>query len=180
MRYLFIILCFYCFRLYANNQDSSDIVKRNYVCQQDKDSINKNSIYIEVLGCGIFGSLNYERILFNKLGNAISSRIGYGFLPINGYSHIIPLLVNYQTSINKAIVCEIGLGARYIYSKQGWGNPTYNNSLDIIGNTGFRFLILKHILLKIDFTPQFTTSEFIIGYHGNPGIYFGFSLGTSF
>jgi len=181
IRYLLIILSFYGFRLFANNQDSLGIIKSTNKSQQFyNDSINKNSIYIEALGCGIFGSVNYERILFNKLRNYISCRIGYVFIPMNGYSHIVPFLVNYQTPINKAISFEIGLGTRYIYSKHGWDNSTYDNSIDIIGNAGFRFLILKHLLFKIDLTPQFSTSEYIIGYHGNPRMYCGFSLGASF
>ena len=68
----------------------------------------------------------------------------------------------------------------YINYKTGSEHASYGNSFDLIGNTGFRFLIKKHLLLKIDLTPQFTSKVLIIGLHGNPIIYFGFSVGYSF
>jgi hypothetical protein len=181
VKYYFIIICLFSLRLFAYNQTSVDLIKSNNQCQHlDKDSISKNSIYLEALGCGIFGSINYERILYSKKTNSLNCRIGYVMIPMSGKHHIIPFLVNHLTSFHKSFSFEIGLGTRYIYSQNGWENSTYKNSFDIIGNAGFRFLIRKHFLLKLDWTPQFSNNVFIIGIHGNPMAYLGFSLGYSF
>ena len=187
MKYLFIILSFCSYQLLANNHALFGVFKsHNQEKLIVKDSLNKNaicknSIYAELLGCGVLYSVNYERILFSKQGKSLSCRIGYAFLEITeGYTHIVPFVVNYQTSLNKSISFEIGLGTRYIYSKDVWAYPIYKNSFDFIGNVGFRFIKFNHLLLKCDWTPQFTSSQFTIGLHGIPMIYFGFSIGYSF
>ncbi len=176
--------------LYSNNFQKSKGYIINSIDENNTkvifigDSVNKdslyikfpnNSIYLEFLGEGIFGSINYERILYQKSKFSINGRVGC--LP----EWIVPVLINGQIQITNKISFEIGIGTRYIYSKK-WvmDKPYYTNSLDLIGNTGFRFFLKNKILIKIDYTPQFSSSTYIIGFHGKPVIWFGFSIGYSF
>lgn len=161
-------------------ENNPNIILKNNSINKDTTSFNlpKNSIYLELLGFGIYYSINYERVLFENKNNIITGRIG--FFEISSSSSgtiiIIPALINYQTNINRTISFEIGFGYRFINSS-------------IVANAGFRFLIKNKFLFKVNFTPQFYGFEgksntlyigkYIYGFGINPyaGISFGYSFG---
>lgn len=163
--YKFII----CFFLIINNLSvySNIIIKKNllndfnyketplYIFNNDsinKDSTNfkipKNSVYFELLGCGFLGSINFERVLIGGEKNIINGRIGFFSLVLPGPVSIIPTLLNYQTKINKYISFEIGAGTQFIFD-----GSIKDNEINFIGNFGFRLLVKKNFLFKINFTP---------------------------
>ncbi len=127
--------------LYISNNDSINKDSTNF-------KIPKNSVYFELLGCGFLGSINYERVFIEKKNNVINGRIGFFSLVLSGPVVIIPTLLNYQTKINRYISFEIGVGLQFVY-----GGSLKDHEINFIGNFGFRLLIKKNFLFKINFTP---------------------------
>ena len=79
MKILFPLLFLFCF-IQVSAQVSSDSL---VVKKEPESEIARNTIYGEVLGSGMYGSLNYDRIFF--ISNAkFSFRIG-GFLIPDDY-----------------------------------------------------------------------------------------------
>ncbi len=168
--------------LFSNKSDLNYSKTENiYFIPNQKDTIiyyklPKNSIYLELLGFGFFYSVNYERTLFENKNNFITGRIGFSSFPMN-YPYtvvIIPVVINYQTIVNRTISFEIGCGYRFI-------------DRSIMANAGFRFLIKNKFLIKVNFTPQlygFKGGKWDIVYMGKGfgiipfgGISFGYSFG---
>lgn len=81
-------------------------------------SIAKNTIFIEGLGNGIIGSLNYDRLLLIKK-QKFSYRVGFVYVPIklnesNFSPFSIPIEFNYLKGRKNHL--EIGLGFSYAYA----------------------------------------------------------------
>lgn len=132
-----------------------------------KRVLPKNSFYIELLGSTIIGSLNYEKILFANRFNAINFRISFGVFPSTPITYLVPIQVNYLAKLANFVCYEIGFGYRFGFR-------------DIIVNTGFRFLIKNHFLIRINFTPElYSLKKWEIGFKYEPwgGISFGYSFG---
>ncbi len=113
-------------------------------------SLPKNSIYLELLGCGVLGSFNYERIMYNKEDFSLSGRLGFfpacliGF-PFSGKTWIFPVLINAQFHLSNVTTFEIGAGTSLI--------EDVHPSIFGVGNVGFRFSIKNKFLIKIAITP---------------------------
>ncbi|MBP6334171.1 MAG: hypothetical protein KA444_01770 [Bacteroidia bacterium] len=101
MRFLFCIAILFCFCVLASNAQ--------------KDSIAaKNLVFLEFLGSGGYGSINYERLLSNKENLSVGLRAGLSTYHINDYTHsfnpdlIFPLSVQCYYGRNHHL--ELGLG----------------------------------------------------------------------
>lgn len=137
----------------------------------------KNSIFIEILGCGGLYSINFERLVFWKRRNALSMRVGGGMYPwLQATRWAFPVLVNYRFALSKSVSLEAGLGGSYIHESQFLqSSANEHDMLYLNGTIGFSFLIGKHFLIKTAFTPSISTSYF------NPmPLSGGLSLGYSF
>lgn len=170
--------------------NTTQFQKKNKI---NKDSAGcffpKNSIYFEFLGCGIIYSLNYERVLFQKNKNAMSLRIGASYWPqlfFESTWRTVPMLINYQRGINKVVSFEIGFGGSYIHYNYAPYNGIGGKKIDFFYFTysaGFRFLINKHFLIKLDFTPSGPTinthADKVVGlpYAFSGGLSLGYSFG---
>lgn len=159
-------------------------------------SIAKNTIYIEGLGNGIIGSVNYDRLFFFKK-QKFSWRIGLFYLPLNIQPiYSVPIELNLIKGKKHNI--EFGLGFTYGYAfnsstiiipqgsnfitKEEYSEAIYSN-LKIIG---YRFhkpsgglfikasglLLFKIIELNKNYLQQ--KKEFIFG------PYIGVSIGYTF
>ena len=163
---------------------------------QPDSSIAKNTIFIEGLGNGIIGSVNYDRLFFIKK-QKFSWRIGLLYLPLNIQPiYSVPIELNLIKGKKHNI--EFGLGFTYGYAfnsstilipqgsnfttKEEYSESIYSN-LKVIG---YRFhnpsgglfikasglLLLKIIELNKNYVQQ--KQEFIFG------PYIGVSLGYTF
>jgi hypothetical protein len=139
----------------------------------------KNSIYTELLGSGILGSVNYERFFLLNNHNGINARIGLGKTNVNPQYdkyYTIPIGINYQYLFNKMISFETGIGYTYFPQRKNYDDNQIN------GNVGFRFLLKNHLLFKINYTPQFSSKlEFVnMSKDFKYGTWIGISMGFSF
>jgi len=68
----------------------------NFTCiaQDSARAINKNAVFFELGGNGVFYSINYERIIFSKGKAHLSARVGYEFLPRSVFKAITSLSSN--------------------------------------------------------------------------------------
>lgn len=90
------------------------------IIQAQNDSLKKTSniIYLEVLGAGGYGSLNYERIIFSHKKKSISFRSGIGAYQLSDISNKfnpdfqIPMIISGYIGENH----KIGLGAGKVLS----------------------------------------------------------------
>jgi len=187
---LFLVVLFAFVELSGQNNNSNDSVanikrfnKKARNRQQDSLGlyVPNNSIYPELFGFGIFYSLNYERVIYHKHKDALNIRIGATYNPIFPYSHVYgyPLLINYQRYLVKSVSSELGLGMVYMH----WYSfePHNHNQSDyflLAFNAGFRFLVAKHFLIKLDFTPAiFLEDRPYYGLFSYAGLGLGYSWG---
>jgi hypothetical protein len=137
-----------------------------------------NSIYLEGGGSAVAYSLNYERLLSNKLG----LRIGFGYLPVSnstGTKHAsitsAPLTLNWfpfsdTTSSSKL---EIGAGLSYVdLTKAAYGFAVVN-TIGYTAIVGYRYQPWDGgFLFRIAFTPVIIAADF----HAWGGISFGYGF----
>ena len=139
----------------------------------DRDSLKK-SIYMEFLGCGYYlTSVNFESVMFSHSSFSLTGRVGLSAGPTFSKPFLvisIPVLINGQFKINKAISYEIGAGYLFVADY-------------VFVNTGFRILAKNGFLLKINFTPQYRFNNSQLFFYGHRLDYtpwFGISIGKSF
>lgn len=137
----------------------------------------KNSLFIEILGCGGMYSLNYERLVFHRKRHAIYVRAGGGTYPwYQGTRWTFPILTNYRFALCKSVSFEAGIGGSYIHENKYWQSSTIKHDMFYLNGTfGFSFLIGRHFLIKTAFTPSISTS-----YYNPMPLSGGLSLGYSF
>lgn len=133
-----------------------------------QDSVlEKKFIFIEAGGNGILLSINYERLIFNKIG----LRTGIGTLALYGLT--IPAMINYYFGSNRQL--ELGIGIVYTdyFPKE---SEFIHNGEFLIGTTvGYKFQKENsNIILRFSFTPFYSTSEDKVLPFG------GISLGCAF
>lgn len=105
------------------------IANLNLFAQADS-SIAKNSIYVELYGNGMIGSVNYDRLFFIKK-NKFSFRVGVLYLPVSGESlYNIPIEVNYLKGEKKHL--EFGFGLSY-------ANGFYSSNSDVSVGSDFTY-----------------------------------------
>ena len=97
------------------------------------------SIFVEVLGRGIFNSINYEHN-FSKTVDGWRAQIGMGYLPTSLIS--IPISGTYVFGKRNHHI-ELGAGATY-YGGYIWGDDDkFNPATNVLGLVYYRYEKLK-------------------------------------
>jgi hypothetical protein len=82
------------------------------VCSYAQQNFNRNDIYLEAGGNGLFASVNYERQLTKQPG--IGFRVGIGFYTEKAFYLTIPVGINYLFKLkNNQSFIDAGLGATF-------------------------------------------------------------------
>ena len=128
-------------------------------------TIKKNQVYLELGGCGLTYTLNYERLLSKKFALRGGIGITPGLLFVDGTIFTIPLTGSYLIGEGYSKL-ELGLGATYMTTTDVdiFGLPAGSSSLiafdGIIGyrggspNGGFIFRIAFNPMYSSDFNPK--------------------------
>lgn len=135
---------------------------------ETKDSVlEKNYWFVEAGGNGILLSINYERLIFDKIG----LRTGFGTLALYGLT--VPAMINYYFGSNRQLELGIGIVYTNYFPKEG---GFIHNGEFLIGTTvGYKFQKENsNIILRFSFTPFYSTSEDKVQLFG------GISLGFAF
>ena len=154
---------------------------------------NANKIYVELLGPGLFGSLNYEREIISDY--QVSARLGYGSMTIEsepsptgnddfGIS-INPLILGIHKSGGQKIKYELGFGiSRWMFSSNNSNSVETDLFGLLIDNIDLTFYYASIGLkyedpngnwsFKIGFSPTITTEEFDNRILGLPHIGLGY------
>jgi hypothetical protein len=122
----------------------------------------KNEVFIELLGNGLLGSINYERQLGEKPGLGI--RVGAGLYGTDTHM-TIPVGVNYLIRVVKNhSFLDLGFGATYTKSdgffyavtKLPAGYVRRKEFIYLIPSAGLRAYTTKNYIWKITATPFIT------------------------
>src|SRR3954467_14280006 len=77
-----------------------------------QSTFKKNDIYVEALGNGLFGSVNYERQLTKEPG--LGARIGVGFYTEKAFYLTLPMGINYLFPLkNQNSFIDAGFGVTW-------------------------------------------------------------------
>lgn len=100
---------------------STHIYSQNLKTQESIEiEYNRNSIYLELFGNGLFYSVNYERSfeqnLSVRIGGSYFPNVGSGFISF-GPHVTLPILLNYHLKINKNTLLETGFGSTLVFLK---------------------------------------------------------------
>lgn len=130
---------------------------------QEPNSGNlKNTVFVEALGNGLFGSINYERQLTKEPG--LSLRVGVGFYTEDDFYLTIPTSLQYLISLKNNNFIETGVG--YTWADAGADdifNDDVSNNGDNLNNlflsVGYRKHFGKDWMWKANFTPLITNNK---------------------
>ena len=112
----------------------------------------KNAVYAELLGNGIFGSINYERQITNE--PKLSARVGIGFwynLGILGSSnsgYTIPISLNYMLDLNKNNYLDFAIGSTFLQS-----NDSSKHIVYLFTSIGFRRYFGDNLFFGFHISP---------------------------
>ena len=117
---------------------------------------NRNDIYLEAGGNGLFGSVNYERQLTKQHGPGV--RVGIGFYSENAFYLTIPVGVNYLLSINNdKSFLEVGLGVTWARVDAQLFGSSKNSQADhftnFIPSVGYRRHTSQNLMWRISVSP---------------------------
>ncbi len=124
----------------------------------------KNEVFIELLGNGLLGSINYERQLGKKPGFGI--RAGAGLYGTDTHM-TIPVGVNYLVRLrNDYSFLDLGFGATftktdgffYAITKLSDGYIRKKDYVYLIPSVGARAYTTKNFVARINLTPFITES----------------------
>mgnify|MGYP006185279331 CR=1 FL=1 len=122
----------------------------------------KNTVFVEALGNGLFGSINYERQLTKEPG--LSLRAGIGFYTENEFYLTIPTSIQYLISLRNNNFIETGVG--YTWADAGADdifNDDESNNSDNLNNLFLSIGYRKHFgndwMWKANFTPLITNNK---------------------
>ena len=146
--------------------------------QTFSQDFKKNEVFIELLGNGVSGSINYERQLGNKPGFGI--RCGAGLYGISTQM-TVPVGVNYLIRVgNDHSFLDLGFGATYTKSdgffyaatKLPDGYVRKKEYVYLIPSIGARAYTTKSYVARLNLTPFITESGLMP--------FFGIGFGKSF
>lgn len=149
----------------TNPQTNEPILKNLY---------NK-SLYVELLGNGLFVSINFEFTMYNINQFYLTGRLGLSAftVPMESGAVIIPFfLINSQYQFSNRCFIEIGAGPRY-FGLTSNGDSGY----DFTSQVNLRYLAPKGFLFRIGITHSFLTKN---SYYSLEGLIPGISIGKSF
>lgn len=113
---------------------------------QPDSSLAKNTIYIEGLGNGGLGSVNYDRLLLVKNNFKLASRVGFFFLPkkdpnfIDKQSNFWSMLFELNSFWGRKANFETGIGISFIKGARSGIYTAYNGE-DIYYSSSTVFII---------------------------------------
>ncbi|MBT3588190.1 MAG: hypothetical protein HN507_06020, partial [Flavobacteriaceae bacterium] len=96
----------------------------------------KNTVFVEALGNGLFGSINYERQLTKEPG--LSLRAGIGFYTEYDFYLTLPFSIQYLIDLNRNNFIETGIG--YTWADAGADDIFNNESVKNSDNLNNLFL----------------------------------------
>src|SRR5438270_399828 len=127
-------------------------------------SFKKNDIYLEALGNGLFGSLNYERQLTKMPG--LGARIGVGFYSEEAFYLTFPVGINYlfQLKSDKSFL-DAGIGATWTYIDgklfSEAKNSNNENFVNFIPSIGYRRHTANNVMWRISLSPVINRYTFV-------------------
>lgn len=128
----------------------------------NKNKNLKNTVFVEALGNGLFGSINYERQLTKEPG--LSLRAGIGFYTEYDFYLTLPFSIQYLIDLNRNNFIETGIG--YTWADAGADDIFNNESVKNSDNLNNLFLSVgykKHFgkdwMWKANFTPLITNNK---------------------
>jgi hypothetical protein len=135
-----------------------------------------NALYVELLGNGLFYSLNYERIF----GDSVAARIGVGYFSVsvtgtsggesasaNASILTLPLMVNYLGIGSRSHKFELGIGVLLIYASGSVDTLAAESDGSGVGIVGTGSLAYRYVPydggfnLKVGLMPLFGSFGFL-------------------
>ncbi len=151
------------------------------IAQSDSLSTKKNSIYLEILGIGGYGSLNYERGLFEVNKIKIGARLGLSTYHLTDFTTsfnpdiIIPIAIHAQYG-NKHNA-EVGLGqviSNIVETNEVTFNPERTTNIHANFTIGYRYQKPKGgFVFRINYSPVI---EFYKDYRHWAGLSVGYAF----
>lgn len=146
----------------------------NTVFAQEKNKIARNLFHLEAFGCGGYGSVNYERLLFDKNDFSIAARIGLSTYHLRDYTHqfnpdiIVPIACH--AYYGKKHHTELGLGetvGSIVSADKEDFEPKRNTALSTVVHIGYRYQKPGGgFLFKIAYTPIIERNKRFIHWGG--------------
>ena len=131
--------------------------------QPMKTSANASQVYLEVLGPGIFCSLNYDG-RFRKMENGLGIRVGVSGAGGDGSGYFaLPVQLNYLLG-NNGQYLELGAGATYVSAAVDlFDSEEKSSTVAATATIGFRKQPFgkKGITWRLAFTPFIAEGAFI-------------------
>lgn len=128
----------------------------------NKNKNLKNTVFVEALGNGLFGSINYERQLTKEPG--LSLRAGIGFYTEYDFYLTLPFSIQYLIDLNRNNFIETGIGytradagADDIFNNESVKNSDNLNNLFL--SVGYKKHFGKDWMWKANFTPLITNNK---------------------
>ncbi|MEZ7945970.1 MAG: hypothetical protein QMC07_09380 [Flavobacteriaceae bacterium] len=122
----------------------------------------KNTVFVEALGNGLFGSINYERQLTKEPG--LSLRAGIGFYTEYDFYLTLPFSIQYLIDLNRNNFIETGIGYTWadagaddIFNNESVKN--YDNLNNLFLSVGYKKHFGKDWMWKANFTPLITNNK---------------------
>jgi len=127
-----------------------------------EDKNLRNAVFVEALGNGLFGSINYERQITKEPG--LSLRAGIGFYTENTFYLTLPFSVQYLIDLKRNNFIEAGVG--YTWADAGAddifnndGNTNSDNLNNLFLSIGYKKHFGKDWMWKANFTPLLTNNK---------------------
>ena len=122
----------------------------------------KNTVFVEALENGLFGSINYERQLTKEPG--LSLRAGIGFYTEYNFYLTLPFSIQYLIDLNRNNFIETGIGYTWadagaddIFNNESVKN--YDNLNNLFLSVGYKKHFGKDWMWKANFTPLITNNK---------------------
>lgn len=149
--------------------------------QSDKSRSAPNQLYIEAAGPGGYGSLNYERKIFEKNDLQVGVRCGFSTYHVNDYTNnfnpdiLIPIALNgYYGKIHKF---QFGVGQTFTNMVQASSKdfmPIRNTNFHTFFSIGYEYQKKPQgVFFRITYTPVI---EFNMYFRHWAGVSTGFSF----
>lgn len=129
---------------------------------QTNTNIKRNLVFVEALGNGLFGSVNYERTLTKDPG--LSLRLGVGFYTEDAFYLTIPTSLQYSFFLKENSYLETGFG--YTWADANANDIFKKNELkdnDNLHNLFFSIGYKKYFgndwMWKVNFSPIITNNK---------------------
>ncbi len=122
----------------------------------------RNTVFVEALGNGLLGSVNYERQITREPG--LSLRAGIGFYTEHDFYLTLPFSIQCLIDLKRKNYIEAGIG--YTWADAGADDIFNNNKIsnsDNLNNlfisVGYRKHFGKDWMWKANFTPLITNNK---------------------